>query len=166
MTTKKFVSWAIVGIVGLWLFKKSRAIYQRRNNWDYNIKSFKLKGISAQKILLTFDVDFINKIGLGATIRNIKLKFFIQDTLLGDCYVPTSYEIPAEGSLMIPIDVLIDVPSLKGNLIYVVNALKQEGDFPVRIQGTFDSKLPFENWLTIPVDFSTTARYIYSLFTD
>ena len=86
--------------------------------------------------------------------------------MIGDCYVPTPTEIPGDGSKVVPIDVLVEASTLKGNLVYIVNKLRQEGDFPVRIAGTFDVQLPFESWITIPLDFTTTARYLYSLFSD
>jgi LEA14-like dessication related protein len=166
MTTKQYVSWVVVGVLGFLIWRKAKNVYQRRDDWDYDIESVKLKGLSPQKILLTFGVRFINKTGLGATIRNLKFKFYIENILIGDCYVPTPTEIPGDGSKVVPIDVLVEASTLKGNLVYIVNKLRQEGDFPVRIAGTFDVQLPFESWITIPLDFTTTARYLYSLFSD
>lgn len=158
------IRWITLGIFAYGLATKLKDLYKRQDDWWYKIVDWRVRAATLTSAYLTFDVQFINKTNTGATIRNIDLTFEVEGTPIGSVLIPNQYEVPANGDIVVEMNVLVKYADLKGAATKILNTLKSTGDFPVRIKGSFESRTPFGVFVRIPINVLTSAKGIYQAF--
>jgi len=158
------IRWITLGIFAYGIATKLKDLYKRQDDWWYKIVDWRVRAATLTSAYLTFDVQFINKTNTGATIRNINLTFEVEGTPIGSVLIPNQYEVPANGDVVVEMNVLVKYADLKGAATKILNTLKSTGDFPVRIKGSFESKVPFGVFVRIPINVLTSAKGIYQAF--
>ena len=158
------IRWITLGIFAYGLATKLKDLSKRADDWWYKIVDWRVRAATLTAAYVTFNVEFTNKTNLGATIRNIELAFEVDGIKIGDVLIPNQYEVPAEGSVVVEMNVLIKYADLKGAVTRILKILQSTGDFPVRIKGSFQSRTPFGVFVRIPVNVLTSAKGIYQAF--